>query len=80
MSPESATRAAFRQFAAQARISLGKAVATAMVHDPAAGLAAADELADVLARHHRFHAVRGHLLEMSGDTAAAAAAYETAAR
>jgi RNA polymerase sigma factor (sigma-70 family) len=61
-------------------VSLGKAVATAMVHGPAAGLAAADELADVLARHHRFHAVRGHLLEMSGDPAAAAAAYETAAR
>jgi len=60
--------------------SLGKAVAVAMVHGPAAGLAAADELAGQLARHHRFHAVRGHLLEMSGDTAAAAAAYDTAAR
>ena len=61
-------------------VSLGKAVATAMVDGPAAGLAAADELADALARHHRFHAVRGHLLEMAGDPAAAAAAYETAAR
>jgi RNA polymerase sigma factor (sigma-70 family) len=61
-------------------VSLGKAVAVAMVHSPAAGLAAADELAGPLARHHRFHAVRGHLLEMSGDTAAAAAAYDTAAR
>ena len=61
-------------------VSLGKAVATAMVDGPAAGLAATDELADALARHHRFHAVRGHLLEMSGDPAAAAAAYETAAR
>jgi predicted RNA polymerase sigma factor len=61
-------------------VSLGKAVASAMVDGPAAGLAATDELADVLARHHRFHAVRGHLLEMSGDPAAAAAAYETAAR
>ncbi len=60
--------------------SLGMAVATAMVHGPAAGLAAADELAGPLARHHRFHAVRGHLLEMSGDTAAAASAYDTAAR
>ena len=47
---------------------------------PAAGLAATDQLADVLARHHRFHAVRGHLLEMSGDRAAAVAAYRTAAR
>ena len=59
--------------------SLGKAVATAMVHGPAAGLAATDDLADVLGRHHRFHAVRGHLHEMAGDRAAAAAAYRTAA-
>ena len=59
---------------------LGKAVAVAMVHGPAAGLAATDELAAVLARHHRFHAVRAHLLEMSGDPAAAASAYDTAAR
>ena len=61
-------------------VSLGKAVAVAMVHGSAAGLAAADELASQLARHHRFHAVRGHLLDMSGDTAAAAAEYDTAAR
>ena len=61
-------------------VSLGKAVAIAMVHGPAAGLAATDEVAAALARHHRFHAVRGHLLEMSGDPAAAADAYRTAAR
>jgi RNA polymerase sigma factor (sigma-70 family) len=61
-------------------VSLGKAVAVAMVHGPAAGLAAASELAVPLARHHRFHAVRAHLLEMSGDPAAAASAYDTAAR
>jgi RNA polymerase sigma factor (sigma-70 family) len=61
-------------------VSLGKSVAVAMVHGPAAGLAAADELAGALARHHRFHAVRGHLLEMSGDPAAAADAYRIAAR
>jgi len=61
-------------------VSLGKAVAVAMVHGPAAGLAATDQLADVLAWHHRFHAVRGHLLEMSGDTASAADAYRMAAR
>jgi RNA polymerase sigma factor (sigma-70 family) len=60
--------------------SLGQAVAIAMVHGPAAGLAATDELADALPRHHRFHAVRGHLLEMSGDPAAAADAYRMAAR
>jgi RNA polymerase sigma factor (sigma-70 family) len=61
-------------------VSLGKAVAVAMVHGPAAGLAAADDLAGPLARHHRFHAVRGHLFEMSGDPVAAASAYDTAAR
>ena len=61
-------------------VSLGKAVAVAMVHGPAAGLAATDQLADALARHHRFHAVRGHLLEMSGDTTSAADAYRMAAR
>jgi predicted RNA polymerase sigma factor len=61
-------------------VSLGKAVAIAMVHGPAAGLAATDELAGVLARHHRFHAVRGHLLEMSGAPALAADAYRVAAR
>lgn len=61
-------------------VSLGKAVAVAMVHGPAAGLAATDELAGQLAKHHRFHAVRGHLLEMSGDLAGAASAYDTAAR
>jgi RNA polymerase sigma factor (sigma-70 family) len=60
--------------------SLGKAVAIAMVHGSAAGLAATDELAGPLARHHRLHAVRAHLLEMSGDLTAAAAAYDTAAR
>jgi len=61
-------------------VSLGKAVAIAMVYGPAAGLDATGELAGVLARHHRFHAVRGHLLEMSGDPAAAASAYRVAAR
>ena len=60
--------------------ALGRAVAVAMVHGPAAGLAAAGELAGPLGRHHRFHAVRGHLLELAGDPAAAAAAYDLAAR
>jgi predicted RNA polymerase sigma factor len=62
-----------------ARVTPDGALVT-MVHGPAAGLAATDELADTLARHHRFHAVRGHLIEMSGDTAAAASAYALAAR
>jgi len=33
-----------------------------------------------LADHHRLHSVRGHLLEMTGDVAGAAAAYRTAAQ
>jgi RNA polymerase sigma factor (sigma-70 family) len=61
-------------------VDLGKAVATAMVHGPRAGLAATDDLADVLGKHHRFHAVRGHLHEMAGDRAAATEEYRTAAR
>ena len=33
-----------------------------------------------MARHHRTHAVRAHLLEMAGDREGALAAYATAAR
>jgi len=61
-------------------VALGRAVAVAMVHGPEAGLAATDELDGPLGKHHRFHAVRGHLHEMAGDRAAAAADYRTAAR
>ena len=61
-------------------VALGRAVAVAMTRGPVAGLAATDELAGELGRHHRYHAVRGHLLEMAGDPAAAAAAYDRAWR
>jgi len=61
-------------------VSLGRAVAVAMVHGPQAGLAATGELAGALGRHHRYHAVRGHLHEMAGDRASAAEEYRTAAR
>jgi predicted RNA polymerase sigma factor len=60
-------------------VTLGRAVAIAMVHGPEAGLTATGELAGPLARHHRYHAVRGHLHEMAGDRAAAATDYRTAA-
>lgn len=51
-----------------------------MVHGPAAGLALLTELeADRRpARHHRLFAVRGHLLELLGQSAEAAAAYREA--
>jgi len=61
-------------------VSLGKAVATAMVDGPAAGLAAVGELADTLKAHHRFYAVRGHLHDMSGHPREAAADFRTGAR
>jgi predicted RNA polymerase sigma factor len=63
-------------------VSLNRAVAVAMVAGPAAGLGLLGELAadQRLAGHHRLHATRAHLLEMSGDDAAAAASYRTAAR
>ncbi|MFI6264045.1 RNA polymerase sigma factor [Micromonospora sp. NPDC051006] len=62
-------------------VALNRAVATAMVQGPAAGLAALTELADDprLAGHHRLHAARAHLLEMAGDRAAAVADYRAAA-
>jgi RNA polymerase sigma factor (sigma-70 family) len=61
-------------------VALGRAVAIAMVHGPAAGLDATGELAGPLGKHHRYHAVRGHLHEMSGDITAAAEDYRAAAR
>jgi predicted RNA polymerase sigma factor len=61
-------------------VALGRAVAIAMVHGPATGLDATGELAGPLGKHHRYHAVRGHLHEMSGDITTAAEDYRTAAR
>jgi predicted RNA polymerase sigma factor len=63
-------------------VTLNRLVAVAMVHGPAAALAGlAEASADpALAGHHRVAAVRAHLLELAGDTAAARAAYLDAAR
>ncbi len=49
-------------------VRLNHAIALAMVHGPAAGLERIDALdaSGELAGHHRLHAVRAHLLEMSG--------------
>jgi predicted RNA polymerase sigma factor len=63
-------------------IALNHAVAVAMASGPQAGLdllggLQADER---IAGDHRFHAVRAHLLEMSGEHAAARDAYLAAAR
>jgi RNA polymerase sigma factor (sigma-70 family) len=63
-------------------VSLNRAVAVAMVAGPAAGLDLLQELAADrrLAGHHRLHATRAHLLEMSGDVGGAVTSYREAAR
>ncbi|WP_030436337.1 RNA polymerase sigma factor [Actinoplanes subtropicus] len=62
--------------------TLNRAVATAMVHGPEAGLALVAVLkADGrMARHHRLLATRAHLRQLAGDRAGAAADYREAAR
>lgn len=62
-------------------VQLNRAIATAMVHGPAAGLESLRVLAadGRLAGSHRIDAVRAHLLEMAGDVRAAVAAYKAAA-
>jgi RNA polymerase sigma factor (sigma-70 family) len=63
-------------------VTLNRAVALAMVDGPRAGLALLETLdADErMARNHRLEAVRGHLLELAGDAAAARASYQRAAK
>jgi RNA polymerase sigma factor (sigma-70 family) len=62
--------------------TLSRALALAMVEGPEAGLGLLATLDDDkrVASHHRLLAMRGHLLEMAGDSAAAGEAFETAAR
>jgi len=60
-------------------VTLNRAVAAAMVHGPAAGLTLLSEVEDRLSGQHRLDAVRAHLLEMAGDTDAAAEHYAAAA-
>jgi RNA polymerase sigma factor (sigma-70 family) len=62
-------------------VTLNHAIATAMVHGPAAGLECLDALAEDprLEGHHRLDAVRAHLLERAGDHEGAMAHYRRAA-
>jgi RNA polymerase sigma factor (sigma-70 family) len=62
-------------------VALNHTIAVAMVHGPAAGLELLDALDgdDRLAGHYRLDAVRGHLLERSGDHDGAIARYRAAA-
>ena len=59
---------------------LGRAVAVGHVLGADAGLRETEQLREVLGDRHRWHAVRGHLHELSGDLPAAAPAYAEAAR
>jgi predicted RNA polymerase sigma factor len=61
-------------------VTLNAAVAVGMAEGPAAGLAELRGLDERLPGHHRVHAVRAHLLEMSGDRVAAREEFDTAAR
>jgi RNA polymerase sigma factor (sigma-70 family) len=63
-------------------LTLNRAVAVGHAVGPEAGLALLDEVADDprVADSHRLRAVRGHLLELSGDRAGAREAYLDAAR
>lgn len=61
-------------------VTLNRAVATAMVAGPAAGLALLADAQDTLADHHRLYAVRAHLHELAGEREAAVADYRAAAR
>lgn len=62
-------------------VALNRTVAVAMARVPQAGLALLDGLAadQRIVGDHRLDAVRGHLLEMVGDSGAARDAYRTAA-
>jgi RNA polymerase sigma factor (sigma-70 family) len=63
-------------------VTLNRAVALAEISGPRAGLELLDTLAGDarMARHHRLHAVRAHLLETAGDLRAARDSYRLAAR
>lgn len=60
-------------------VTLNRGVAAAMADGPNAGLALLDGLDARLGDHHRLHAVRGHLLEMAGDTREALVEFRSAA-
>jgi predicted RNA polymerase sigma factor len=61
-------------------VTLNRAIATAMVDGPEAGLAMLEPLDEPLAGHYRLDAVRGHLHEMQGDGETAAEHFRAAAR
>jgi RNA polymerase sigma factor (sigma-70 family) len=60
-------------------VTLNRAVAAAMAEGPATGLTVLDEVEEQLDGNYRLDAVRAHLLEMAGDSAAALRHYRAAA-
>jgi predicted RNA polymerase sigma factor len=70
-----------RKLADNPMVELNCAIAAAMVHGPAEGLARIDALEKTgkLAEHFRIDAVRAHLHELAGDRAAALQYFRTAA-
>lgn len=70
------------QIAPNPMAAVNRALALAMVEGPEAGLLLLATLDNDkrVASHHRLFAMRGHLLEMAGDGAAAVQAFEEAAR
>jgi RNA polymerase sigma factor (sigma-70 family) len=60
-------------------VTLNRAVAAAMAEGPSSGLALLEGLDARLGYHHRLHSVRGHLLEMAGDTGDALVEFRRAA-
>jgi RNA polymerase sigma factor (sigma-70 family) len=61
-------------------VTLNRAVAVGMSEGPQAGLDLLRQLEPALERHHRFHAVRGFLLDRAGDREAARKAFRLAAQ
>jgi predicted RNA polymerase sigma factor len=61
-------------------VTLNRAVAVGITEGPQAGLNLLRQLEPALDRHHRFHAVRGFLLDRAGDREAARDAFLLAAR
>ncbi len=49
-------------------VTLNRSVAVSMLDGPRAGLLMLDGVADRLGDHHRYHAVRAHLLAEEGET------------
>jgi RNA polymerase sigma factor (sigma-70 family) len=74
--------AMLEQLAPSPAVTLNRAVAVGMALGPEQGLTVLQPLLDdpAMARHHRTHAVRAHLLEMAGDREGALEAYALAAR